>query len=151
MAASVLTDPFVEPTMEEAHQAAGTAAPIWDALVAFAIDDCGAKGGFVHWGKEYGWALQFVRAGRPFFTLYPAGGTVTLQVVLGRADRASADSLPLADRIRREIDQARSYPDGTWVYLHLSSLEDVPDVRRLIGLKLPPRVRARVEAAAPVA
>jgi len=137
------------PTPDEVAAALGDRAGLWDRLVAFIEGPCGARAAWEHEGRTTGWALRWVRAGRPFVVLYPESGVVAARVVIGERDREAAFSLDLGDRIGPALREARRYPDGTWVYARPETADDATDLCRLLAVKLPPTVRARVEAGLP--
>ena len=147
MAASAFLDPARPPEPDEVRAALGARTPLWDALVAFVVGPCGAVTAWVHEGRKTGWALRAVRAGRPSAVLYPERGISAIRIVIGEKDRDAAFALPLGERIGATLREARRYPDGTWVYARPESAEDVADLERLLAVKLPPTIRARVAAA----
>jgi hypothetical protein len=147
MAESAFLDPARPPTDEEVAAALGPRASLWDALVAFIAGPCGAATTWVHEGRKTGWALRAVRAGKPFVVLYPEPGAAAARIVIGEKDRDAAFALPLGERMGTVLREARRYPDGTWVYARPETPEDVADLERLLAVKLPPTIRARVAAA----
>lgn len=147
MAESAFLDPARPPDDVEVAAALGPRAPLWQALVAFISGPCGARTTWVHEGRTTGWALRAVRAGKPFAVLYPEPGVAAARIVVGERDRAAAFALPLGDRIGATLREARRYPDGTWVYARPETPDDVADLERLLAVKLPPTIRARVGGA----
>lgn len=146
MAASAFLDPACPPDDAEVRAALGSRAPLWDALVAFIAGPCGAVPAWVHEGRASGWALRAVRAGKPFAVLYPEPGVAAIRIVIGERDLVAAFELPLGERVGATLREARRYPDGTWVYARPETAGDVADLERLLAVKLPPTIRARVAA-----
>jgi hypothetical protein len=144
VAASAFLDPAGPPDAAAVAAALGARAPLWDALVAFVGETCGATTTWVHEGRATGWALRAVRAGRPFAVLYPEPDVAAIRIVIGEKDRDAAFALPLGPRIGETLREARRYPDGTWVYARPETMPDVTDLCRLLAVKLPPTIRARV-------
>lgn len=145
MPASAFLDPANPPTADQVIAALGDRASLWGSLVAFVEGPCGARLSWDHEGRATGWALRCVRAGRPFAGLYPEPGAVAARIVIGERDRDAALALLLGARIGVALREARRYPDGTWVYARPETADDVADVCRLLAVKLPPTIRARVE------
>ena len=146
MVESAFLDPAGPPSDGDVRRALGASARLWDALVEFATGPCGAHATWVHEGRTTGWALRCVRAGRPFVVLYPEVAGPAARVVIGERDREAALALPLGTTIGEALHGARRYPDGTWVLARPASLADVADLSRLLAVKLPPTIRARVLA-----
>jgi hypothetical protein len=144
MAVSAFLDADRRPETDEVTAALGDRAGLWDAIVAFVEGPCGARTTWVHEGRTTGWALRCVRAGRPFVVLYPEAGAVAVRVVIGERDRDAALGLLLGDRIGAALRDAHRYPDGTWVYARPETPDDTADLCRLLTVKLPPTVRARI-------
>ncbi len=144
MVASAFLDPARPPEAAEVRAALGERAPLWEGLVAFVDGPCGARLTWVHEGRTSGWSLRAVRAGKPFALLCPEPGVAAVRVVIGEKDRDAAFALPLGARIGGTLREARRYPDGTWVYARPETAEDVADLERLLAVKLPPTIRARV-------
>jgi len=139
---SILMDKSHEPDAETISRAVGTAGRHWDQLVSW-LQEVGAKGSTTWDGDKYGWSLRYRRAGRPFTTLTPLEDAFASLVVLGREQSVEAGSLELSPSSRRTYEEARQYPDGRWLFLHVSSPEQLADVVQLLRLKLPARVRSR--------
>lgn len=145
MAASAFFDPAGPPAEAALSAALGERAPLWQALVAFIEGPCGARTTWVHEGRATGWALRAVRAGKPFAVLYPEPGVAAVRIVIGEKDRDAAFALRLGARVGTTLREARRYPDGTWLYARPETADDVADLERLLAVKLPPTIRARVE------
>jgi hypothetical protein len=67
--------------------------------------------------------------------MYPGNGFFTAQIVLSPRLVAKAAELPLAARARGIVDSTREYPEGRWLYIPVSSRQDVEDVQRIVSLK----------------
>ena len=145
MAASAFLDPAGPPAEPALSAALGDRAPLWQALVVFIEGPCGARTSWVHEGRATGWALRAVRAGKPFAVLYPEPGVAAVRIVIGEKDRDAAFALRLGARVSTMLREARRYPDGTWLYARPETADDVADLERLLAVKLPPTIRARVE------
>jgi hypothetical protein len=150
----VTTSPFLDrehpPTEREVHAALGEAATeLWDEIVQVLEHDLGARRRYRWDGRRSGWSVPFTRAGRPFVTLTPEHGAIAALVVLGRAEADAAAGLPLGQQVRDLFASSSQLHDGRWLFLTIASREDMEDLVRLLTVKLPPRIRARLALARP--
>jgi hypothetical protein len=95
---------------------------------------------WLYGGKKRGWSLRYKKT-RAFCTLLPEYRRFSVLVVLGEAERAKFQE-------RRQVwrpqfvelyDEARTYPDGKWLTIAISSAADRHDVMELLMMKRPPR------------
>jgi hypothetical protein len=100
------------------------------------------------YGAKYGWALRFRRGGRIIVAMYPNRGTLTVQIILGKAQVAAARAIGLPSRVLKVLEAAKDYPEGRWLFIPVKSRKAARELRSLIGLKLgrPKRVRVSAEA-----
>jgi Protein of unknown function (DUF3788) len=131
----VFVDKTHQPLPEELTKALSGAVPLWKDLAGFLKDGCGCDGEFRFYGRNYGWALRFRKWGWALCSMYPCNGFFTAQVVLSLRLAARAAELPLSPKTRAVLDSTREYPEGRWLYLPVSSSDDVEDVRKLVSLK----------------
>jgi hypothetical protein len=126
-----------EPSCEEVRKALGKACPAWDELERHLAEVYGLKGSFhFMYGQRYGWALRFERGGKLALAMYPNGGHLTVQVVLGRAHVAQAMTMRLPLRVSKALKAAKDYPEGRWLFVPVSSRQGAREMRNLIALKL---------------
>jgi hypothetical protein len=135
----VFVDKAHQPLLEEVKKTLGGGASLWDDLIRFLREGCGCDGEFRFYGKNYGWALRFRRWGWALCSMYPCNGFFTAQVVLSPRLVAQATELPLSAKVRGVLESTREYPEGRWLYLPVSSNDDVEDVQRLVSLKFRPK------------
>jgi hypothetical protein len=150
MSTSVFLDPEHPPTERELRAAVGeSSAELWDELVGVLERDLGAHPRHRWDGPRSGWCVPFTRAGRPLVTLTPETGAFAALVVLGRTEADAAAGLPLGEQVRDLFASSPQLHDGRWLFLTIASHEDMEDLLRLLTVKLPPRVRARLALARP--
>ena len=65
-------------------------------------------------------------------------------VVLGGAEAAVAGALPMGEATRDAFADSPQLRDGRWLLLPIASDADEGDLLRLLTVKLPPRIRARL-------
>lgn len=150
MTVSAFLDPDHAPDLRELHVTLGEmAAARWDELTATLERDFGAHQRLRWDGRRYGWSVPFTRAGRPFVTLIPERGGFGAVVVLGRSQADAAGGLPFGEQARDAFATSPQLHDGRWIVLTIGSADDVNDLLRLLSVKLPPRIRARLALARP--
>ena len=136
----LLHDRTAVPDDEGFRAAVGAAGDLWEDVCRRLCDGMGARA-VPAWGGRAGWELRFRRAGRPFVTLTPGIDSFRACVVLGAHETSLAEAAALPPAIRSVLDQARRYPDGTWLFIPVRSDEDVGGLLGLLELKLPERAR----------
>jgi len=97
---------------------------------------------WLYGGKNRGWSLRYKKT-KAFVTLVPEYGRLSAVVVLGGAEREEFEERRYAWRpqLVKLYDEAKSYIDGKWLTLAVSSADDLHDVKDLLIMKRPPRPR----------
>ncbi|MFC5414046.1 DUF3788 domain-containing protein [Dongia soli] len=95
---------------------------------------------WLYGGKKRGWSLRYKKT-KAFCTLLPEYGRLSVLVVLGRAEREKFEERRYAWRspLVKLYDDAKTYPDGKWLTVEISSADDRHDVTELLTMKRPPR------------
>ncbi|MGY3076907.1 hypothetical protein ACVWZZ_003278 [Bradyrhizobium sp. LM6.10] len=90
-------------------------------------------------GKTRGWALRYKKS-KAFCTFLPECRLVSIEVVLGAAEREKFEARRYDWRSQLVTlhDEARTYPDGKWLKVAISSADDRRDVTELLSMKRPP-------------
>ena len=134
---SAFADKACPPTDDAVAAALGPAAEAWARLVSHLGGARGVKASLhFMYGKKYGWAMRFQRAGRAVAALYPNVGRVTLQVIISAEQAAALRALHPAGDVLAALDSAREYPEGAWVYLPVRSVEQADRAIALLDVKL---------------
>jgi hypothetical protein len=97
---------------------------------------------WLYGGKKRGWMLRYKKI-KAFCTLLPGYRRFEVQVVLGRAEQKKFEERRYSWRPRlvKLYDESRTYPDGKWLSIAISSLENRLDVMELVSMKRPPPSR----------
>jgi hypothetical protein len=97
---------------------------------------------WLYGGQKRGWSLRYKKT-KAFCTLLPGYKQLSVQVVLGRAEREKFEERRYLWRpqLLDLYDEAREYPDGKWLTLPISSAQDRKDVIELVSMKRPPLSR----------
>jgi hypothetical protein len=94
-------------------------------------------------GKKRGWSLRYKRT-KAFCTFLPEYRRFSAVVVLGGAERAEFEE-------RREVwrpqlielyNESKTYPDGKFLTVAISSADDRQNVTELLTMKRPPPSRS---------
>jgi hypothetical protein len=144
VSSSAFLDRDHSPADHELCRVLGDAAPRWAWLTRTLADDFGARSTWRWDGPRSGWCAAFKRAGRPFVTLTPRADGIDALVVLGATEADVAGALPMGESIRDAFADSPQLHDGRWLFLPIASDADGRDLLRLLTVKLPPRVRARL-------
>lgn len=94
---------------------------------------------WIYGGKKRGWSLRYKKT-KAFCTLLPEYRKFSTIVVLGRAEREKFEERRHIWRpqIVKLYDGAKTYMDGKWLTVAVSSKDDQNDVRDLLTMKRPP-------------
>jgi len=98
---------------------------------------------WLYGGKKRGWVLRYKKT-KAFCTLLPGYRLLSVQVILGRAEREKFEERRHVwrPRVVELYDEAHEYPDGKWLTLAVSSADDRHDVTELVSMKRPPTLSA---------
>jgi len=97
---------------------------------------------WLYGGKNRGWSLRYKKV-KAFTTLVPEYGRFSALVVMGRAEREKFEERRYVWRPKlvKLYDDAKTYTDGKWLTLAISSADDLHDVTDLLTMKRPPLPR----------
>ncbi|RAZ91785.1 hypothetical protein DPM33_04645 [Mesorhizobium hawassense] len=93
---------------------------------------------WLYGGKKRGWSLRYKKT-RAFCTLIPEYGLLSVVVVLGGAEREKFEERRYVWRspLVKLYDEAKTYIDGKWLTVGISSSDDLHDVTDLLIMKRP--------------
>lgn len=94
---------------------------------------------WLYGGRKRGWTLRYKQT-KAFCTMQPGYRLLSVQVVLGRAEREKFEERRYVWRpqLVKLYDDARAYPDGKWLTVAISSAEDRAELIELVSMKRPP-------------
>jgi hypothetical protein len=95
---------------------------------------------WLYGGKNRGWSLRYKKT-RALVTLVPEYGRFSAVVVMGGAEREKFEERRAVWRpqLVKLYDEAKSYIDGKWLTVVVSSADDLHDVKDLLIMKRPPQ------------
>jgi hypothetical protein len=128
-----------QPTMNEVFATVGSKRGLWEKLTRFVSDNFGInQGDFRFYGKNYGWALRFRKAGKALISLYPGKEGFTAQIIIGRNEAEKAFNLTLGKNARKTLEDSREFHEGRWLFIRVESDQDAGDVQQLLIVKSRP-------------
>ena len=93
-------------------------------------------------GRKRGWSLRYKKT-RAFCTFLPEYRRFSMVIVFGGAEREKFEERRYAWRspLVELYDQARTYPDGKFLTLPISTADDRQEAMELLMMKRPPPAR----------
>jgi hypothetical protein len=124
------------PSDADLATALGPLKPLWDQLTDGIFEELGLTGReWKSYGVKHGWSLRLQRGKRNIVHVAPCQGCVRVLLILGdRAVKVARDGGGPA--IKKLLDDAPRYPEGTGIRLEVRGPKLVPAVRRLARIKL---------------
>ena len=97
---------------------------------------------WLYGGRNRGWSLRYKKT-RVLCTLVPEYWLFSTVVVMGGAEREKFEERRYVWRphLVKLYDEAKTYIDGKWLTVAISSADDLHDVAELLTLKRPPPSR----------
>ncbi|WP_234683459.1 DUF3788 domain-containing protein [Bradyrhizobium monzae] len=97
---------------------------------------------WLYGGKKRGWSLRYKKT-KAFCTLVPEYRRFSAVVVLGGAEREKFEERRYVWRSQlvKLYGEAKTYPDGKFLTVAISSADDRHDVTELLTMKRPPPSR----------
>lgn len=126
-----------KPTDAALAAALGPAKPAWDQLLDSLAAECGvATQEWKSYSAKAGWSLRLLRGKRTIVWLSPCDGCFRVAFILGDKAVAAARASGLPARVLHLLDEAKKYPEGTGLRLHVKTLRDLPVLKKLAEIKL---------------
>ena len=139
-----MMDKAREPTEEEMMSFVGEKAKAaWTELRQFIEDNYDFVPETVFYGAKYGWTVRYRRSGKTLCSLFPEKGGFSVLLVLGRKDSEKALSMrdELSTRMITILRSTEQLHDGRWLWIRMSTINDVDDVKKLLQTKRKPKRR----------
>lgn len=90
-------------------------------------------------GEKYGgvWEVKYRRSGRTLCAFYVKEGQFTVLVIFGKAERQKFELIQneFSPEITELYSNTRQYHDGKWLWINVSDMSLVEDIKRLIIIK----------------
>ena len=97
---------------------------------------------WLYGGKKRGWSLRYKKT-KAFCTFLPEYRLFSAVVVLGGPEREKFEERRYVWRSQlvKLYDEAKTYIDGKWLTVAISSADDLHDVTNILTIKRPPTSR----------
>lgn len=126
-----------EPSDQELAQLLGSSQKIWDQLVSQASSVCeGANPEWHSHSPKAGWSLRLKLRSRNIVYFSPCEDCLLASFALGEKAMQEAKALSFPGDVRKILNAARKYAEGTAVRIPVTSVADIKAVQRLIAIKL---------------
>lgn len=139
MSKGIFTDRNHCPLMEEIFAALGPRQKRREELNHYMRENYQVEGELVFGGANDGWAQRYRRSGRTLLQLLPGRDALIANVVVGRSLLKKAEALQQGSNARHVLETAKRLYEGCWLYVKVSSAQDIRDIQQLIALKAKPR------------
>ncbi len=149
MSKGIFTDRNHRPSMAEILATLGPVRKRWEELDHYMPENYQVEGELVFGGVNYGWTQRYRRSGKTLLQLFPGRNALIANVVVGRSLLKKAEALKLGANARHVLESAKRYYEGCWLYIQVSSRQDIRDIQQLIALKAKPRPRVEQSTSAP--
>lgn len=141
---SRMIDKEHEPTEKEMVSFIGEKAKeAWLEMRRFVEDNYEINPETVFYGAKYGWTIRYRKSGRTLCSLFPERGGFSVLIVLGRRESEEAVSMrnELGSRIYELLENTKQLHDGRWLWIRLSTISDIDDVKKLLRIKKPKKIK----------
>lgn len=138
MSIGAFIDKEHQPDPHEIDDALGSCRPLWQQLTQFIADTYQLPGELSFGGKKYGWNIWYRKSGKTLASLYPQQGCFVAQIVLGNDQVAKALQLTLGEHVRTVLETTPQLHDGRWLFINVSTEQDVSDIQQLLRVKRRP-------------
>jgi len=127
----------VKPTAGEIAAALGPATAIWNQLIHRLDEDYGVN--IQEWNSyspKAGWALKLKLKKRTILYLAPCEQYFRVAFILGDKAITAAKQCRLPIAVKKAIDDAPRYPEGTGLRLVVKGSKDLAAIGKLVAIKL---------------
>lgn len=125
-----------KPTDAELAAALGDAKALWDQSVAELAAEHGLKGEWKFYSIKMGWSFRLKRKERNIVHFGPFRGGFMVALIFGDKAMAAVRETKWPQRIRKVLNEAPRYPEGTGVRLEIKKANDIEIVKQLAAIKL---------------
>jgi hypothetical protein len=124
------------PTEKRLADALGPAKALWDQLVAKLVSKHDLKSEWKFYSIKMGWSFRLKRSERNIVYFGPHQGSFLVALIFGDKALAAVLETKWPQRIRKILDEAPRYPEGTGVRIEMVKAKDIPSIVKLAEIKL---------------
>jgi hypothetical protein len=134
---SVFTDKEAEPAEKDLAEKLGDTYPLWNQVVEFVMKKY--PFGMEDWnypGKKYGWNLRIKDKKRAIIYLLPREGYFKTAFVFGDKASEVVWNSNVSTGIKTDLKKATRYAEGRGIRIDVKNDMILPDIQRLVEIKL---------------
>lgn len=112
----------------------------WDELISFVDTNYGFEPVWNTAGKYGIWEVKYRRSGKTLCSFYVKDGYFTVLIIYGKAEieKFIQSQSGISPKVAEIVSNTHQYHDGKWIWLDVSNMEFVQDVKSLITIKKKP-------------
>ena len=134
---SIFADKAVQPSEIDLADKLGDTLPLWNQLADFVIEKYPA--GLKQWsfpGKKYGWSFRIKDKKRAIIYLLPHDNYFTAAFVFGEKASVAVMESNVSVAIKTGLANAVKYAEGRGIRIDVKDDSVLPDIKRLVEIKL---------------
>ena len=137
MATNAFIGKLTKPTDAQLAATLGPSKKLWDRLIADVSQELKLDGQeWTSYSSKAGWSLRLKRKKRNILYMAPLQRSFRVALVLGDKAITAARKSNLPKPIVRMIAEAKRYPEGTAIRMHVTAEEDLPVIKSLAAIKM---------------
>ena len=137
MSKGVFKEKNNKPTDDDIYNSLQEAKPLWESLISFLEDNYQIHGELIFYGKNFGWALRYRKAGRVLIAVYPRKAEFLVQIILNENEIEEVLGSDISPETRKIITETRMIREGKWIYLTVTKEDGLDDIKQLIIARHP--------------
>lgn len=112
----------------------------WNELISFVDTNYGFEPVWNTAGKYGKWEVKYRRSGKTLCSFYVKDGYFTVLIIYGKAEieKFIQSQSGISPKIAEIVSNTHQYHDGKWIWLDVSNMEFVQDIKSLITIKKKP-------------
>ena len=113
---------------------------VWQALCSAIDEKYEMERLWNNGGKNWTYEYKYRRGGKTLCCLYAKSNCVGFMLIFGKDERAKFEAIrgTLSDAVCRQYDEAKTYHDGKWLFIHVDNPDIFEYVKKLILIKKKP-------------
>ena len=132
MSIGVFTNKKTEPTIGDIFGVLGKKRLLWDKMEVFISKNYAAQAQLKFYGKRYGWAICYKKAGKALLSLYPQRKYFVIQIILNKEHIKKTLDLNISTEIKHSIKNARRYWKGRRAFIKVVNDKHLSDAQKVI-------------------